>query len=74
MLTWQQDLKPENLLVDARGYVRVADFGFAKHLGPEGGKTYTICGTPDYQVATHGDIPPPRDPNIIPTAAPRISL
>eukprot|EP00955_Chlamydomonas_euryale_P044025 352790-Chlamydomonas_euryale.AAC.2 len=26
----------------------MADFGFAKHVG--GDKTYTICGTPDYQV------------------------
>lgn len=25
----------------------MADFGFAKYIG--GDKTYTICGTPDYQ-------------------------
>ncbi len=43
-----QDLKPENLLVDGGGYVKVADFGFAKAIGGE--RTYTICGTPDYQV------------------------
>ncbi len=28
-------------------HVQVADFGFAKHIGTD--RTYTICGTPDYQ-------------------------
>lgn len=40
-----RDLKPENILIDVDGYLKLADFGFAKVVKE---RTYTICGTPDY--------------------------
>lgn len=41
-----RDLKPENLMVDHKGYVILIDFGFAKKVHRN--KTFTFCGTPEY--------------------------
>lgn len=38
-------MKPENLLIDKDGHVKITDFGFAKVV-PD--RTWTLCGTPEY--------------------------
>jgi len=40
-----RDLKPENLLLNEVGQLKITDMGLAKFVI---GKTYTTCGTPDY--------------------------
>ncbi len=40
-----RDLRPENLLIDHKGFLKLIDFGCAKICE---GKTYTICGIPEY--------------------------
>ena len=40
-----RDLKPENVMINSKGYCVVVDMGFAKVVRD---KTYTMCGTPEY--------------------------
>ena len=43
-----RDLKPENVLVDAEGHLRLADFGLSKMEIGSADVTKTFCGSPEY--------------------------
>jgi serum/glucocorticoid-regulated kinase 2 len=42
-----RDIKPENILIDIDGHIKIADFGLSKII-PRRQRSHSFCGSPEY--------------------------
>ena len=47
-LICHRDIKPCNMMLDHRGYLKLIDFGISKQFATDATRTFTFCGSPKF--------------------------